>query len=107
MNDAKFMDVLNSRYYLLEKSAGFLIVNSRAFHDVIKELAAVRVLHDEEQLLRRLDNFVKLDDMRVPQLFEDLNFLGDPLDVSLLVNLLLFEDFDGDLLYRRKLATFS
>ena len=37
---------------------------------------------------------IKLDDVGVTDLFENLDFSGDALNVFLVVNLLLLQDFD-------------
>jgi hypothetical protein len=56
------------------------------------------VLHYKKQFVIRLDNLVQLDHVGVPDLFKDLDFSGDHVDVLLIGDLALLEDFNGDLL---------
>jgi hypothetical protein len=56
VTDAHAMYVLDPRYYLLKELAALLLLQPFSFHDVVEELAAVRVLHDQKQLLRGLDD---------------------------------------------------
>ena len=54
-----------------------------AVHDVVEELAVLRVLHDDEDAVGGLDDFVELGDGGVADQFEDVQFSRDALDVMM------------------------
>ena len=66
MDNAKLMEVLYPSDNLMKEPAGLWLLDSLALNDIIKEFSSTSILHDQVQLFRRLDNFVKLDYMRVP-----------------------------------------
>ena len=41
----------------------------------LKQITAVSVLHDEQEVLRTLENFKETDDVRVSDLFENIDLL--------------------------------
>ena len=59
MADATPVDVLNSRHYLLKESTSLRLLQFLALDDVIKQLSATGILHDEEKLARGFDNLRK------------------------------------------------
>ena len=59
MANATLVNVLNTRDDLLEELAGLLFLQLFAFNDVLKELATQRILHDQKQLARSLDNLIE------------------------------------------------
>ncbi len=61
-----------------------------AFDDVVKELAALHVLHYQEQLLRSFNYFVELDDAGVADEFEDVDLAGDAFHVCNIYYFFLF-----------------
>ena len=101
MDDANFMDVLDAGDKLVEHFSGFGLGDSLVLDDVVEELALFHELHDQEELFRSFDDFIKLDYMGVPDQLEDVDLPADPLDVRHLRYLTLFQDFDGYLLLRR------
>ena len=46
VTNANFMDILNTRYYLLEKPACFILLQSFPFHDVVEQFSAAGVFHN-------------------------------------------------------------
>jgi hypothetical protein len=65
MNDIELMNVLDTTNDLLEYFTGLRLRDSAimkgllfALNDIIEELSALHVLHDEKQLLWSLDDFV-------------------------------------------------
>lgn len=70
------------------------------FGDVVEELPARAVLHDEEEVLGGLDDFVELDEVGVADEFEDVYFAGDALDVRHVHDLLLLQHLHCHLLAR-------
>ena len=57
MYDTKLVEVFNRTLNLLEVLAGFLLSKLLFFDNVIKELTARDILHNQEQLFGCLDNF--------------------------------------------------
>ena len=97
MHDAQLMQILDAADDLLEEFAGLGLLELLLFDDVVEELAAAHELHDQKQLLRRLDDLEQLDDVRVPDQLEDVDFARDALYVSISSDFALFEDFDRHL----------
>ena len=58
------------------------------------------MLHDKEQSILCLDDFVELNNVRVLNYFQNVNLARNSLDVIDVVDLPLVEDFDGDTLAR-------
>ena len=51
MHDVQLVDVLYARDDLLQEAAGVLLLEALVRDDVVEQLAAARVLHDQKQLL--------------------------------------------------------
>lgn len=73
MNNSELMKILDARDYLLEKLACFSLLQSSVLYDIIEQLSPTCVFHDKIELLRSLDNLVKLYDIRMPYHLEDLD----------------------------------
>ena len=50
------VNILDARYYLLEEPARFVLLKPLPLDDVVEEFTSTRVLHDEEQLARSLND---------------------------------------------------
>ena len=61
VGDVDFPDVLNTVDEFMKKLSGFVFFNSFVFDNVVKKFTVFHVLHDQHQLLRRLDDLIKLD----------------------------------------------
>ena len=83
MHDAQFMKVFNPANNLLEEFACLLLLQFLLLHDVVEQLAAADVLHDEKELLGCFDNLKQLDDVGMADQFEDVDFACDSLHVGL------------------------
>lgn len=101
MDDANFMDVFDARYKLMKHFSCFSFSDSFVLDNVIKELALLHELHDQKELFRCFDDFIKLNYMGVPDQFQNVNLATNPLHVSHLCYFTFFQDFDGYLLLRR------
>ena len=66
--------------------------------DIVKQLSIGAILHNEEQFTLSLNYFVELNDIRVSQFLEYFDFPGYPLDVLLVLDARLLQDFDCHLL---------
>lgn len=67
------------------------------WHYVIEELAILAILHDQEKFAFSLDDFVKLNYVRVSNLFEDLDFSAYSLDILLIFDAWLLQNLDSNL----------
>ena len=97
MDDAELMEVLHAADDLLEELAGFSLLQLLFLYDIVEKLAATDKLHDKEELLRRLNDFEQLDDVRVPDQLQNIDLTSDSLYVSIARDFALFKNFDGDL----------
>jgi hypothetical protein len=59
MNDTELVKVFNASYDLMEEFASLCLFDSLVLHDEVKELASTRILHDQVELLRSLNNLFK------------------------------------------------
>lgn len=101
MDDSDFVDILDAGNELMKHFSSFRLPDSLVLDDMIEQLALFHELHDQEKLFGCFDDFIKLDYMRVPDQFQDVNLPTDPLYIGHLSYLTLFQDFDGYLLLRR------
>jgi len=69
MNYSKFMNVLNTTDYLLKYFAGFFLVHSFFANDVVEKLTPFHVFHDKKQMFGSFNNFIKLNNVGMPNKF--------------------------------------
>ena len=66
-------------------------------HNIVKELTSIGIFHDHVKFLFGLNNFVELDNVGMTNFLEDFDLSGDSLNILLIVNLILFQNFYGNL----------
>ena len=66
-------------------------------YDVVEELSPIAVLHDHVKFFFGLNNFIKLYNIWMSDLFENFDFSRNALHIFLIMDLVFFEDFNGDL----------
>ena len=98
MSNTKLSQIFDSRYELLEQPACLILFQSVFWSDVIEELSVATVLHDQENPLWGLDNFVNLDDIRVFYYLKYVNFSSHSLNIVKIFDFPLVENFDSDFL---------
>ena len=81
MNDLNLAQVLDSEDDLLINGTCLLLCKSVTRHNIIEELPSFSHFHDQVQALVGLDHLIQLDQVRVSQNLQDMNFTGHPLDV--------------------------
>jgi hypothetical protein len=59
MNDTEFVKVFNACYDLMEELASLCLFDPLVLHNEVKELTSTRILHDQVELLRSLNNLLK------------------------------------------------
>ena len=89
------MDVFDPSDNLLEELASLGLLQFLLLDDVVKKLTSADKLHDQEELFRGLDDFKELDDIRVPDKLQNIDFSGDALDIGIASDLTLLQYFDG------------
>ena len=104
MADSDFVNILDAGDDLLEETACFVFLQALALDDVVEELTAVCVLHDEEELSRRFNNLVKLYHVGVPNDLQNVDLASDSLYVGLVFNLVFLQDLDRYLLARDQVS---
>ena len=95
------MKVLNPANNLLEEFACLLFLQFLLLHDVVKQLSSTNILHNEKELLGRLDNLEQLDDVRVTDEFKDVNFSRNSLYICIFRYFPFFQDLDCYLCIQR------
>jgi hypothetical protein len=63
------------------------------YHNVIKKLSTTSVLHDQVQLSRCLDDFIKLYNVRMPDQLQNMDLSRYPLDICKFHDPLLLKHF--------------
>jgi hypothetical protein len=82
----------------LRELAAELVVLQRALvHDVVVELAARGVLHDEEDLVAPVECLKEPDDVAVVDVLEDMDLAAQPLSVLHVLDKRLVDDLDRNL----------
>jgi hypothetical protein len=59
MNDTELVKVFNASYDLMEELASLCLFDSLVLHNEVEELTSTRILHDQVELLRSLNNLLK------------------------------------------------
>ena len=72
MHDHVAVAVSNAGYDLLEELAGLILIEPSVLDNVVEELATRHVLHDHEDVTRRVYHLVQLYDVRVSEELEIL-----------------------------------
>ena len=65
-------------------------------HDIIEELSTLGIFHDEVELLWRLNNFIKLNYIRMSYHLQYMNFSCYSLNIIYVLNFVLFKNFNGN-----------
>ena len=97
MYNSEFMEILNTADDLLEEFARLSFLKLLFLDNIIEELTPRHKLHDQEELLRRLNDFKELDDVWVSDHFQDLNFSRHALHICISDDFALFKNFDSNL----------
>lgn len=66
-------------------------------HDVIEQLSPIAVLHDHVQLFFGLNDLIELYNIWMSDLLKNLDFSRNALHIFLIMDLVLFKDFNGNL----------
>ena len=97
MHNSELVNVLYAGDDLLEEPGCLLLLQTFSVDDVVEQLPALCILHDEVQLLGGLDDFVELDQVGMPNDFQNVDLPSHSFNVGHVGYFLLFEYFDGHL----------
>jgi hypothetical protein len=96
------MKVLHSRYQLLEDPARLQLRQPKSIHQLllrldyaVEQLPTGNILHNQEQVLRRLNNLIELYDIGMADELQDVDLPGHPFDIRHINNPGLLEYLDG------------
>jgi hypothetical protein len=59
MDDTELVKVFNASYDLMEEFASLCLFDPLVLHNEVEELTSTRILHDQVELLRSLNNLLK------------------------------------------------
>ena len=90
MNYAYLVEVFDSVYELSEKLGSLGLFESLFLEDELKKFALWDVLHDQKKLFGGFDDFVKLNDIRVSHLLQNVDFSGDSFNISDVIDFTFF-----------------
>jgi hypothetical protein len=96
VHDAQLVDVLHPADYLFEDLTGLLLVHSLLFLDALEEFPLLHVLHDQEEVLGGLNNFVQLNDIGVSDELKDVDFPVDSFHIGNIDNFVFLQYLDGN-----------
>ena len=82
----------------MQELGRILFSDSLSVDDVLEELSASSILHDEVELFLGFNDFIQLDDGRVSDYLEDVDLAGYSLNIMNVDYLVLFKHFDGHFL---------
>lgn len=98
MDNIQLVQILNSRSNLMEKFDRLWLFNPVVFHDIIKKFTTAHIFHDQVELLWCLNNFVELNNVRMPDHFEDMDLTRYSFDIVHVLDFIFFKNFYRNLL---------
>lgn len=88
--------VFNASYDLLEEPACFLLFNPLYLHDVVKQLTATGIFHNEVQFFLCLYDLIELHNLRMPNDLKDVDLSRYPLHICHIDNLAFLKDLNSN-----------
>lgn len=86
---------------LQEYWARSLFVQLFVLLDILEQIAGVDVLHHQEEVILRLEHLIETNDVRVADLFQDVDLLHDFLLAELILHMLLVNGLDRHIAPRK------
>ena len=90
MANAQFVQVLDARDKLEQELGGLLLSNPLAIDDVLKQLAASRILHDQIELFLSFNYFIELHDHGMPNNLQNFDFSCNSINVVNIYDFIFF-----------------
>ena len=107
MTDFDLVQVLDSCQYLVEEAASLRVLQAPFLDNIVEELTARGILHNQEQLLACLNDFIELHNIWVAHDLQDMDFTHHSSDVRLVLDHVFFENFDCDFFVSQLVNAFS
>lgn len=120
MHNVQLMNIFNSRNDLMKKSASIMLFDTRMCHYVIKKFTPSCIFHNKIQLLWCFDDlyikfvvryvilllvyFIKVNDIRMSNEFQDMNFSCDSFHICNVANTRFFQYFNRNFLARKNMC---
>ena len=95
MNNLMPMTILDRTNNLLKKPPRLILLHPPLVHDILKQLLP-RIFNDHDDIRRGGDHFVELDDVRMTEDFEVLDFSFDAGGHLHVLDLAAVDYFHGD-----------
>lgn len=83
--------------HLLENSLRCVFIQVLTLFHKLKQVATISILHDQQKVLRALEDFEQADDIGVADFLEDVDFLHYLLLGVSVLHVALVDGFDGHL----------
>ena len=96
MHDIELVEVFDSSNNLMEEFEGCGLLHSLVLDNEVKKLATISILHDQVELLRGFYDFIKLNDVWVPDHFQDVDFSCNSFDIINVLDFIFFKNFDSN-----------
>lgn len=89
------MGILDSTDDLFKHFTGFLLIHFLLADNIVKQLTIFHVLHYQKEMFRCFNDFIKLDDVRMSNQFQDVNLPTNSLHICYIHDTILLQNFDG------------
>ena len=103
--DSQLVEMLDPFKYLVEEFSSIDVIDSVIADNVVEQLPCIGVLHNQVQLTLRLYYLIQLDHSRVTYFLQYFNFASNSIDICLVLNFVLFQNFNGHFLLRNGVNT--
>lgn len=108
MHDIQGVQILDAINYLLKVPASLRLLYSALCDNIVKQLPATRILHDQIQLLLRLYYFIQLHNIRMPDHLKNMYLPRYSLNISHIHNPIFLKYLHSNLFTREQvLAQFD
>jgi len=92
------MNLLQAGNNLMEEAACLQFWHSPLSYNVVKQLSTTCILHNKIKLTARLNYFIQLNNVRVPDELQNMHLTSNPLYICNFNNPLFLKDLDSDTL---------
>lgn len=97
MDDSQLSEVVERRDELLKQSARLFLLEFVFRSNVAEKFAITAVFHNQKQPTGSFDDFVKLNNVRMPNYFQNVDLPRHAFDVVHISYFVFFQDLNCDL----------
>ena len=105
MSNSFGMKVFHSQRDLCEYGSSLFFLDFFFGNNLVKQISALCILHDQVEFFGGLDDFIELDNKGMSEFFHDFKLASDSDNISVLKDEILFEDLDCDILLCKFMAS--